>query len=576
MSLTKVHNRLIANAQANVKDFGAVGDGVTDDAAAIQAAINYAATNGRSVYFPAGTYNTSLPITLDNTIGASNLISEGRGLATIIKTTNTVDAIYGVDAAIIIHRTAPNFAYKNVLDGISIGTTQPSIAYGIYAPLISQCEIKNGNINFCDTGIYVEDGWLCSVSNMNIAGGDPSNPTGTIRAGSIGIDWKKGTSLFCKNVWCRIVDNGFKFDTAQNYSALVDCGVDVFTGTAYKLVGSTMSFNGCGAEATVGSSAIIYDLNNSRASFNGCQTFSTAPATFFKLFLAEADIFNGRYDDTTSAGVGTTFNVKGGSYLRFFGRVYPDNTATVFDLDATSQLQIQTKDLGNRYYRYTGSVVEYGELPSLDGAVRPAGDMVLGYGQYLRATDSGGTEDIIVIKSVVDNAVELRNVDGNGVFLYNGGSRRVGALNADFRPVVDNSLQLGTASTRWQEVFAITGTINTSDSRHKEQVRELSDAEKAVAVRLKGLIRTFKWTDAVEDKGDAARTHVGVMAQDVKSAFESEGLVAEEYGVFCYDEWEEQTEVLNEDGTVAQPHQPAGNRYGVRYDQLMAFIISAL
>lgn len=40
----------------SVKDFGATGDGVADDTAEIQAAITAAATTGKTVYFPAGTY----------------------------------------------------------------------------------------------------------------------------------------------------------------------------------------------------------------------------------------------------------------------------------------------------------------------------------------------------------------------------------------------------------------------------------------------------------------------------------------------------------------------------------------
>ncbi len=47
MALTKAHFRMIAGSVANVIDFGAVGDGVTDDTAAIQAALNTG-----SVYFP--------------------------------------------------------------------------------------------------------------------------------------------------------------------------------------------------------------------------------------------------------------------------------------------------------------------------------------------------------------------------------------------------------------------------------------------------------------------------------------------------------------------------------------------
>lgn len=60
MSLTKATYSMIKGAPANVLDFGAVGDGVTDDTAAIQAAINAS----YSVFFPEGTYVVSSTITL--------------------------------------------------------------------------------------------------------------------------------------------------------------------------------------------------------------------------------------------------------------------------------------------------------------------------------------------------------------------------------------------------------------------------------------------------------------------------------------------------------------------------------
>lgn len=52
MSLTKVSYSMIQGAPINVLDFGAKGDGVTDDTAAIQAAANV----GGTLYFPDGTY----------------------------------------------------------------------------------------------------------------------------------------------------------------------------------------------------------------------------------------------------------------------------------------------------------------------------------------------------------------------------------------------------------------------------------------------------------------------------------------------------------------------------------------
>jgi hypothetical protein len=48
----------------SVKDFGAVGNGTTDDTAAVQAALNYALSQGKHVFVPAGNYSvTSLSVT---------------------------------------------------------------------------------------------------------------------------------------------------------------------------------------------------------------------------------------------------------------------------------------------------------------------------------------------------------------------------------------------------------------------------------------------------------------------------------------------------------------------------------
>lgn len=132
-----------------------------------------------------------------------------------------------------------------------------------------------------------------------------------------------------------------------------------------------------------------------------------------------------------------------------------------------------------------------------------------------------------------------------------------------FRPQTDNTYDLGTSGQRWKVVYAATGTINTSDATEKQQVRDLSDAELRVARRVKSLIRAFKWNSAVDAKGDAARTHIGVMAQDVRDAFAQEGLDAHQYGLFCSDD------LQHDDGSVT-------TRLGVRYDELLAFVIAAM
>lgn len=144
------------------------------------------------------------------------------------------------------------------------------------------------------------------------------------------------------------------------------------------------------------------------------------------------------------------------------------------------------------------------------------------------------------------------------------------------RPEVDNSYNCGTASFRWSTVYAGTGAINTSDARAKQQVRSHTDAERAAALRVKGLIRAFRFNAAVDAKAGAARWHFGVIAQDVVEALRSEGLDPFSYGFVCHDEWDELPEELGDGGEVLQAHRPAGDRYGIRYDELAMFVLGAI
>ena len=128
----------------------------------------------------------------------------------------------------------------------------------------------------------------------------------------------------------------------------------------------------------------------------------------------------------------------------------------------------------------------------------------------------------------------------------------------------DNYYDLGTSSARWDDVYATNGTIQTSDRNEKQDIAELSDAEQRVAVAAKGLLRKFRWRDSVEAKGDEARTHFGIIAQDLQAAFAAEGLDAGDYAMFISSTWTD--EETGEERT----------RMGVRYSELLAFIIAAI
>lgn len=255
-------------------------------------------------------------------------------------------------------------------------------------------------------------------------------------------------------------------------------------------------------------------------------------------------------------------------YRLHFGATYGDvgvqTSSPQYPLDVPGKMRLfqdvstNTPVQGDNRTRFPGRpsfILEY-KNNSVDNVSTIQLEGSTGYQVGVNAPNASG----------VTASVQLTAGNGSGV------ARAVlldGFYNS-WTPAADNSTALGLASSRWSTVYAGTGTINTSDEREKQDIADLDAAEKRVAVALKGLVKKFRFKDAVASKGDVARIHVGVIAQEVVAAFQAEGLDPMRYAIVCYDEWAAK---LDDEGNEIRP---AGNRYGVRYEELLAFIIAAL
>ncbi|MNJ23005.1 hypothetical protein D3C77_173830 [compost metagenome] len=156
------------------------------------------------------------------------------------------------------------------------------------------------------------------------------------------------------------------------------------------------------------------------------------------------------------------------------------------------------------------------------------------------------------------------------------------------RATVDNTYSSGSASFRWSTVFAGTGTINTSDERHKRNIQQVPD--KVLDALSLVPFEMYQMDDAYLEKGDGARWHFGVVAQRVKEAFEKCDLDPFSYGLLCYDEWDDVCEpeietitIVDCDGVEAVTDREtgkmmvvkeAGNRYGIRYEEMLCLQVA--
>lgn len=193
---------------ATVTDFGATGDGVTDDTAAINRALYQLFCREvnpqirRSLFFPAGVYRVTGSI---NIPPYATLYGEGLD-----------NSIIALDLGINNYaaRTADSLQQTGVNIG-SGGTTPPSFI------TISNMKFKNNN----DTGtpFLVQDAFNCRFQNVSFEGPLTTTDLVSAAADSMGVEFASSVTYVCDQIMfdgCRFSGTTYGTQTNQNIRAV--------------------------------------------------------------------------------------------------------------------------------------------------------------------------------------------------------------------------------------------------------------------------------------------------------------------------------------------------------------------
>ena len=314
MALTKARNRMIEGARVNVKDFGAKGDGVTNDSVAIQAAIDSLDTDndyttGGVVYFPVGRYKILVPIVVrggdESAEGLASITLQGEGMHNTI--IDVGDGYTGDQAINVVNSTYSSFKDLQIL-----GNNRTS--YGLYVEDGSEIFIER---IFCQN-YFVSCFYFkrCFMVTMNQC---------RSKGGITGFDFSAGynTSLSINNCYAlntNTAGQGFNIKDVS-YSSFIACGADATGRHGYKVSNCAgVTFTSCGAENFLRSAWLFQSstalntgtiVQGTRCTLNEC--FSYVPQSF-----AQETGYGSLYSNLIDATSGTSESIIDVEVNRFF------------------------------------------------------------------------------------------------------------------------------------------------------------------------------------------------------------------------------------------------------------------
>lgn len=173
---------------------------------------------------------------------------------------------------------------------------------------------------------------------------------------------------------------------------------------------------------------------------------------------------------------------------------------------------------------------------------------------------SGASSASYAIDLISNGALRLQA--SRGTLHLEGGSGAIIDVNAnvdvgaDLRPSNDNYLYLGTAALRWREVYAATGTIQTSDRNFKTDIDYDMSRYGAFFDALRPA--SCKYID-----GTSGRRHIVMVSQDVEQELIDSGLTSMDFAGFV------KAPMTDEDGNEIDGQY----RYFLRYDEFIGLLI---